>query len=346
MARSRVIKPGFFYNEFLAELKFESRLLFAGLWTLADREGRLEDRPRRIKIDVFPWDDVDVDALLDELAKARFVLRYAVAGVRYIQIVNFAKHQQPHYREMASSFPPPDGHTDSGLGSAAGHAVKRQVLLRDGHRCLKCGATERLQVDHILPGSLGGKGTIDNLQTLCAACNIAKGNRHQTDHRPTMSQSSADVEPSLADVGASCAPVSVSVSVSDPVPVAVEEPSAFDMFWDAYPRKVGKPKAESAFRKVNPSGPVLEAMLVAIVTQKRSAQWTRDGGEFIPHPATWLNQRRWEDEIPKAAQTLSYQPEAHEAYDRWPEECRLLHDGECGNYQTHQIRLMRDARPS
>ena len=125
-----------------------------------------------------------------------------------------------------------------------------------------------------------------------------------------------------------------------------QEQPAFEVFWDAYPRKVGKPKAESAFRKVNPSGPVLEAMLVAIVTQKRSAQWTRDGGEFIPHPATWLNQRRWEDELPKAAQTLSYQPSAHEAYDRWPEECRRLHGDECGNYQTHQHRLMRDARPS
>lgn len=161
-------------------------------------------------------------------------------------------------------------------------------------------------------------------------------------HEPSMPQASSKHASSidqalLGDGSASASPISISKQI---------EPSAFEVFWDAYPRKVGKPKAESAFRKVSRSGPVLEAMLVAIVTQKRSAQWTRDGGEFIPHPATWLNQRRWEDELPKAAQTLSYQPEAHEAYDRWPEECRRLHDGECGNYQTHQIRLMRDARPS
>lgn len=138
-----------------------------------------------------------------------------------------------------------------------------------------------------------------------------------------------------------------SVTLSDTDTGAdTEAKNAFEVFWEAYPRKVGRPKAHGVFKRLHPSGPVLEAMLMAIVAQKRTPQWTDDNGRFIPHPATWLNQRRWEDELPKAAQTLSYQPEAHEAYDRWPEECRRLHDGECGNYQTHQIRLMRDARPS
>ena len=62
MARARNIKPSFFTNEDLVELPFEDRLLFIGLWTLADREGRLEDRPKRIKMAVFPADNVDVDA--------------------------------------------------------------------------------------------------------------------------------------------------------------------------------------------------------------------------------------------------------------------------------------------
>ena len=55
MARARNIKPGFFKNEFLADLPFETRLLFIGLWTLADREGRLEDRPRKIKMELFAY---------------------------------------------------------------------------------------------------------------------------------------------------------------------------------------------------------------------------------------------------------------------------------------------------
>lgn len=117
---------------------------------------------------------------------------------------------------------------------------------------------------------------------------------------------------------------------------------AFEVFWEAYPRKVGKPNAERAFAKLHPSGPELEAMLIAVVSQKRSAQWLKDGGEFIPYPATWLNQRRWEDELPAQAQTLSYQPKANEEYDRWPEECRRDHNGECGNYNAHQVRMLRD----
>ena len=55
MARAKNIKPGFFTNEQLAECSFAARLLFVGLWTLADREGRLEDRPRRIRAQVFPY---------------------------------------------------------------------------------------------------------------------------------------------------------------------------------------------------------------------------------------------------------------------------------------------------
>lgn len=113
MARSRNIKPGFFVNEDLVELPFATRLLFAGLWTLADREGRLDDRPKRIKMAIFPADDVNVDAALDELAAAGLIIRYTVDVCRYIQIVNFTKHQNPHHQEKPSVIPPPpnkDGH--------------------------------------------------------------------------------------------------------------------------------------------------------------------------------------------------------------------------------------------
>ncbi len=64
MARARNIKPGFFRNAELVELPFEARLLFIGLWTIADREGRLEDRPKQIKMEVFPADNVDCNQLI------------------------------------------------------------------------------------------------------------------------------------------------------------------------------------------------------------------------------------------------------------------------------------------
>ena len=68
----------------------------------------------------------------------------------------------------------------------------------------------------------------------------------------------------------------------------------FDRFWAAYPRKEGKGAARKAFGKARRKA-ALEAMLSAVELQKRSPQWSRDDGRYIPMPATWLNQERWGD---------------------------------------------------
>lgn len=82
----------------------------------------------------------------------------------------------------------------------------------------------------------------------------------------------------------------------------VAEPDTFLEFWQAYPRKVGKPVALKAYRRLNPSCSLHAEMMEALEKQKASTQWQKDGGQYIPHPSTWLNQRRWEDEQPTAAQ--------------------------------------------
>lgn len=107
MARSRNIKPSFFKNESLAELPYEFRLLFIGLWTLADREGRLEDRPKRIKMELFPADNIDVDLAINSLCRDGFLIRYESEKIKCIQVVNFKKHQNPHCKESPSTLPAP-----------------------------------------------------------------------------------------------------------------------------------------------------------------------------------------------------------------------------------------------
>lgn len=108
-----MIKPSFWKNEALADLGPWHRLLFIGLWGLADREGRLEDRPRRIQAEVFPYDEgLDVDAMLFDLAEAEFAVRYQEAGARYIWLPTFEKHQRPHVSEPASVIPTFDGTTE------------------------------------------------------------------------------------------------------------------------------------------------------------------------------------------------------------------------------------------
>lgn len=108
MARIRTIKPDFFRSEDTAGLSPHSRLLFIGLWTMADREGRLLDRPRKIGIELFPWEpDIDVSMLLDELAARRLIVRYTVDLHICIAILSFGKHQRPHPQEPCSDIPAP-----------------------------------------------------------------------------------------------------------------------------------------------------------------------------------------------------------------------------------------------
>lgn len=69
----------------------------------------------------------------------------------------------------------------------------------------------------------------------------------------------------------------------------------FERFWKVYPRKEGKGKAEESFGKYQPDDALTDTMIQAVQAYKKTEQWKRDGGQFIPHPSTWLNQRRWED---------------------------------------------------
>ena len=105
--RARNIKPGFFRNEELAEISPGGRLLFIGLWCMADREGLLQDRPKKIKLEIMPYDDINCDKLLQELHDHSLILRYNVNGNRYISVPNFSKHQRPHPNEKPSEIPPP-----------------------------------------------------------------------------------------------------------------------------------------------------------------------------------------------------------------------------------------------
>ena len=107
MPRARNIKHGFFVNEDLIELPFDVRLLFIGLWTIADREGRLEDRPLKIKIAIFPADDVDVNRGLELLQAKGFIVRYSEHDKKYIEVTNFVRHQKPHHNEPESLIPSP-----------------------------------------------------------------------------------------------------------------------------------------------------------------------------------------------------------------------------------------------
>lgn len=105
MPRIRYLKPEFFSDEDLCSLPYQARLTFAGLWCYADKSGRLEDRPKFLKISIFPYDNIDMEKQLQLLTNHKpFITRYETDGKKYIQIVNWNKHQKPHHTERDSFF--------------------------------------------------------------------------------------------------------------------------------------------------------------------------------------------------------------------------------------------------
>src|SRR5262249_53309098 len=95
----------------------------------------------------------------------------------------------------------------------------------------------------------------------------------------------------------------------------VEPSSDFNLFWNAYPRKVKKPVAERAWAKVSPTPEEVAKIIDAVERSKKSDDWQREEGRFVPHPSTWLNHRRWEDEFSVAT-------EAPLSAEDWAEKMR------------------------
>lgn len=195
MARIRMIKPEFFDDPDIAALSSFARLLFIGLWLQADREGRLAYDPRRIKARLFPYDDVSVDALNQEIINAGFMHIYTVKGKSFLQIRSFVKHQRPHPKEPQSVIPPPvekhgepwkktDDPSESGvlildsgtrnLGSkirTAPTARSRPRLAVDNVKIITKLAHEVLKGHH--GHKVSGADLCDEIKTLCAKRKIA-----------------------------------------------------------------------------------------------------------------------------------------------------------------------------
>lgn len=94
----------------------------------------------------------------------------------------------------------------------------------------------------------------------------------------------------------------------EPVNEPIDQASAFDSFWSAYPRKVGKKAALTKWKQINPNDALIAKIMQAVESHKQSDDWTRDNGKYIPHPSTWLNQGRWDDELEPAKPTTQANP--------------------------------------
>jgi len=248
MARARNIKPAFFRNADLAELSIEARLLFIGLWTLADREGRLEDRPKQIKMEIFPADNLDCESLVQSIADAGMIARYEHGGKRFLQIVNFVKHQNPHRDERPSTIP--------AQGSDVVQKQEEQIEHGASTVQARCESGASLVLFGLNPESL-------NPESLTNTPQPPEG---------------ADVDPGKQ-------------KTKDP-----ELTPGFVKFWETWPtndRKQARGKCFEVWKKAHAERDA--AMVLAHVSRmKNTDEWQRQGGQFVPAPLVYLNQRRWD----------------------------------------------------
>jgi 5-methylcytosine-specific restriction endonuclease McrA len=169
----------------VANLTIQARLFFAGLWCVADREGRFVWRWKRLKAQIFPYDDFDVPGILEELERAGFVRSYSIDAQVFGVIDSWTRNQIPARDEPPSEIPAPDGSLTA-YSRPPNQTIRARIYQRDNYRCAYCDrnlATEsRARVlDHVIPYSKGGTNNEKNLVTACKTCNATKSDRTPTE---------------------------------------------------------------------------------------------------------------------------------------------------------------------
>ena len=139
---------------------------------------------------------------------------------------------------------------------------------------------------------------MENLRLTCPTCNLSRKRLFSFSEILQFAENGGELRRTAAKEKKLRPNPIQSKSESNPNPNPME--GMFERFWTVYPRHVNKQGAKKAFEKLKPDEELLQKMIAAIEKQNESEQWTKDNGQYIPHPQTWLNGKRWEDELPRA----------------------------------------------
>jgi uncharacterized protein YdaU (DUF1376 family) len=153
--------------------------------------------------------------------------------------------------------------------------------------------------------------------------------------RRNSNSSSTQVQPELKPPSPS--PSLCVLEKQEHIPSAGALAAFVESFWQPYPKKKSRADAEKAWRKLAPSPELCQRIYAAVVAQSGTADWNKDDGQYVPYPATWLNKRRWEDDV--CSSRIAVSGPAVE----WFEECQTLHSGLCGGRWNHAQRKQIDA---
>jgi hypothetical protein len=275
MARIRSIKPEYWADQDLAEqVSRDARLLYIGLWNLADEHCRLRGDPRYVKGQIFPYDDdlqpPEIAALLDELALAGKVIQFRTGTGTFIFLPKLAKNQRLEPEKVATKLPGPD---DPG-----------SVLLTPNATVVPDESESR--TDEFAPDAekmslLYGTGSMEHVSPSSAEPMDADPD----DVLFTPEATPVEDEPPLMPSDAPKKSWSSEEIDADPHWVA---------FWEAYPRKTDKGHARKAWLKVLRNG-VPPAFLTEAAERFRDSPARNREIRFVAHPTTWLNGERFND---------------------------------------------------
>jgi hypothetical protein len=283
MARIRTIKPEFPQSESIGKVSRDARLLFILIWTIADDAGRTRAAPRMLASLLFPYDDdaaAKIEGWLCELEAVGCVRRYSFEGSAYLDIPQWLKHQKidkpsPSRLPEFMAWPPTIGpHVPSPDGNSTNPREASRAIVEPSRAFEEA---PRTLAPDLGPRTIVPRTEDQENSSLRSLVKIANNDAcGEADKLPD--QFTRSVPAPEADVPADASSLA----------------RFFSEFYDVFPRKAAKKAAARAFLKAVKEG-AKPAHLIAMARLFAELKAGTDP-QFIPMPATWLNQGRFDDE--------------------------------------------------
>jgi len=297
---NRILKESICSSENIDQLTPFEETVFYRLMVNCDDFGRMDARQKILKANLFPLKDIaqhELEQAMRSLMLADLVIPYEVDGKQYYQIKNWEKHQR--IRAKRGKYP---------AAADVPQTVKSVLDERNDRSAHACDLTahdsELTTRDSKLLTHDSELTTCDSELTTCDSELLTHDSNCPPESNPIQSKKNQNPK-----------------GIQSRARTRMRE-EAFTRFWREYPRRESKKTAKQAFDRLDPDPELFQEMLDAIASWKKTDQWQKNGGQFIPHPATWLNQRRWEDELPKTTAGSGMKTVAAQQYEQRRYEVR------------------------
>ena len=314
---NRVLKESICTSEQIDNLDFIAEVFFYRLLVNCDDYGVMDGRPKILKAKLFPLKEIslgEIERSVQTLAREGLIRLYTVDGKPYIQVIKWAEHQR--LRMAKHHYPTID--TEG--------SVETPIEEPD---------EEPDEVDDAMPADYGESPQDSGDERL--EDGDERSDAETRSNSPQPAATCRETRQSAATCGLTRARIKNPNPNPNPNPNTNTNTNtntnsargkgtdpAFDAFYREYPKKIAKQDAIKAWGTIRPDAEMTEKIMRGLDRWKKSEDWNRDGGRFIPYPATWLRGRRWEDEVPAGGRTVSgqnyeqrdYSDVERRAYDR------------------------------